>query len=465
MAVDRAHGLLRRVRTWTGTIRARTTLAAVLVVAVVLLAGGVALVVSLRSVLIQDVHAAAEQQAAAAAVQLESGAVPAEVAVGDNEEVFIQIVDHDGRVIAAGDVVAGQPPVADLEPGETTQVSIAVDDDDFVVSAAAAETADGALLVLAARSLDRVAESTGALIGLLAVGLPFVLMALGIVTWRIVGRALAPVESVRREVDEISASQLHRRVPEPTHADEISRLAVTMNRMLERLEHAQRQQRQFVSDASHELRSPIAALRQHAEVAQAHPDRIPVHDLAATVRAESLRLQLLVDDLLLLARTDEGSLGLERRPLDLDDVVFDEAERLRSTTDLQVDTSAVSGGRIDADRSAIRRVLRNVTDNAARHARATVTMRLAQSNGEVVLEVDDDGPGIAAEDRARVLDRFVRLDDARARDAGGAGLGLAIVAELVAAHGGDVTIDASPTGGTRLRLRFPADDLGDSTSA
>jgi signal transduction histidine kinase len=229
--------------------------------------------------------------------------------------------------------------------------------------------------------------------------------------------------------------------------------------MLDRLERAQLQQRRFVSDASHELRSPIAVIRQHAEVALAHSDRVLATDLATTVRAESLRLQLLVGDLLLLARADEGMLALAPRPLDLDDIVFDEAKRLRSATDLHVDTATVSGGRIDADPAAIRRVLRNITDNAARHASATVTLRLAQANGRVVLDVDDDGPGIATEDRARVLDRFVRLDAARARDAGGTGLGLAIAAELVAAHDGEITIDASPAGGTRVRLCFrPADD-------
>jgi signal transduction histidine kinase len=430
----------------------------VLVVAVVLILAAVALVLSLRGVLVREVHAAVEQQAAQAVEQLESGAAPAAVAARGGEEAFNQVLDETGDVVAADDVVLGQPPVAALEPGETRQASVPFDDDDFLVTAASAETADGAVIVLSARSLDRVGESTSALTGLLAVGLPLVLVVLGLVTWRIVGRALAPVDAVRREVDEISAAELHRRVPDPSSADEIARLAATMNRMLERLERAQKQQRRFVSDASHELRSPITVIRQHAEVALAHPDRMPASDLATTVRAESMRLQLMVDDLLLLARADEGTLTLQPHPIDLDDVLFDEAKRLRSLTDLHVDTAGVSGGRIDADPAAIRRVLRNLTDNAARHARGTVALRLAQTNGRVVLDVDDDGPGIATDDRERVLDRFVRLDDARTRDAGGAGLGLAIAAELVAAHGGDIAIDASPAGGTRVRLRFRAAD-------
>jgi signal transduction histidine kinase len=466
MAADRVGGFLHRAQAWSGSVRARTTAAAVLVVAIVLLLGAVALVASLRGVLIREVRAAAQQQAEQVVAQLESG-VAADTAAGrGSEENFVQILDAGGGVVAASEIVAGQPAVAVLEPGETTQASVAIDDDPFVIVATNAETADGGLVVLAARNLDRVGESTGALTGLLAVGLPLVLLILGLVTWRIVGRALAPVEAVRREVDEISAAELHRRVPVPARADEIARLAATMNRMLDRLQRAQDQQRRFVSDASHELRSPIAVIRQHAEVALAHPDRIRPDDLATTVRAEGLRLQRLVDDLLLLARADEGVLALDRRPLDLDDVVFDEAKRLRSTTGLQVDTAGVSGGRIDADPVAIRRLLRNLTDNAARHAHATVALHLAQRNGQVVLDVDDDGPGIAAQDRARVLDRFIRLDDARARDAGGAGLGLAIAAELVTAHGGDIAIDTSPIGGTRVTLRFPApDNAPDSTAS
>ena len=141
----------------------------------------------------------------------------------------------------------------------------------------------------------------------------------------VVGRALAPVEAIRAEVDAISAAALHRRVPDPPADDEIARLARTMNRMLDRLEQAQARQRRFVSDASHELRSPVASIRQHAEVALAHPDRTTTAELAETVLAEDLRLQRLVEDLLLLTRADEHTLALRRRPVDLDDLVFDEA--------------------------------------------------------------------------------------------------------------------------------------------
>jgi signal transduction histidine kinase len=291
--------------------------------------------------------------------------------------------------------------------------------------------------------------------GLLAVGLPLLLAVVAVTTWIVVGRALAPVEAIRTEVDAISAAALHRRVPDPPADDEIGRLARTMNHMLARLEQAQARQRRLVSDASHELRSPVAAIRQHAEVALAHPDRTTVGELAGTVLAEDLRLQRLAEDLLLLTRADEHTLALRRRPVDLDDLVLAEARRLRGANGLRVDTSAVSAGRVEGDAAALRRMVRNLADNAARHADGRLALSVAERDGVVRLEVEDDGPGIPMADRERVFERFVRLDDARARDDGGSGLGLAIVAELVAAHGGTVAIGSSSLGGARVEVTLP----------
>jgi signal transduction histidine kinase len=228
-----------------------------------------------------------------------------------------------------------------------------------------------------------------------------------------------------------------------------------MNRMLGRLQRAHQRQRRFVADASHELRSPVASIRQHAEVALAHPASTTTGELAATVLAEDLRIERLVEDLLLLARADEHALPARRRQVDLDDLVFDEARRLRAATGLRVDVGAVSAGRVDGDADGLRRVLRNLGDNAARHASGRIGFALAERDGAAVLVVDDDGPGIPEADRERVLERFVRLDDARARDAGGSGLGLAIVAELVAAHGGAVGVAGSPFGGARVEVSLP----------
>jgi signal transduction histidine kinase len=306
-----------------------------------------------------------------------------------------------------------------------------------------------------ARVADMIGESTRIVTVLLAVGLPVLLLVVAATTWKVVGRALAPVEAIRGEVDEISAVELHRRVPDPPGDDEVARLARTMNRMLERLQAAHARQRRFVADASHELRSPVASIRQHAEVALAHPHRTTTAELASMVLAEDLRMQRLVEDLLLLARADEHALPPRRRHVDLDDLVFDEARRLRDATGLHVDVGAVSAARVAGDATGLRQVLRNLGDNAARHASTRIAFALAERDGAAVLAVDDDGPGIPEADRERVMERFVRLDDARARDGGGSGLGLAIVAELVAAHGGAVGIADSPMGGARVEVSLP----------
>jgi signal transduction histidine kinase len=258
---------------------------------------------------------------------------------------------------------------------------------------------------------------------------------------------------MRAEVDAISSTRLDRRVPRPATRDEIGRLADTMNRMLDRLERAHGRQRRFIADASHELRSPIAAVRQQAEVALAHPDRASTGDLAAAVHAESLRMQSLVDDLLLLARADEQALSLRRRPVDLDDLVFTEARRLRDAG-MPVDVRGVSAARVDGDPTTLSRVLHNLGDNAARHARQRIAFVLSEEDGHAELHVDDDGPGVPETDRRRVFERFVRLDESRVHT-GGSGLGLSIVAELVAAHGGTVAIAGGPLGGARVTVRLP----------
>jgi signal transduction histidine kinase len=300
-------------------------------------------------------------------------------------------------------------------------------------------------------------ETTAVVTKVLLIGLPLLLFVVAVTTWVMVGRALAPVDAIRREVDEISAAQLHRRVPQPDADDEIGRLAATMNRMLARLEDARNSQHRFVSDASHELRSPITTIRQHAEVALAHPDGTTTEELAEVVLAEEMRIQRLVEDMLLLARADEH-VPLPRAPVDLDDLAFEEAGRLRSTTSLRVDTAAVEAARVHGDADALGRLLRNLGENAARHASGRVDITLADLGDDVVLTVDDDGPGIPESERERVLQRFVRLDEARSRDDGGSGLGLSIVDEVVRAHGGSMSITRSLLGGARIQVRLPADE-------
>lgn len=439
-------------------MRVRTTLAATLVVGLALTVGAVALVTALRRSLTDDIRTALELRATDVASVLESGTPPTDLAVDDSEDSFLQVRDGDGRVVASSGNVAGEPPVVDIEAGDEARVTgLSIDDDEFLVVAVGAGARPRTFTVLAGRTLEAVAESTGFVSRVLLAGVPLLLLLVAATAWRIVGRALAPVEAMREEVDAISAAALDRRVPEPGGDDEIARLAVTMNRMLERLEDAQARERAFVSDASHELRSPVATIRQHAEVALAHPEVAGVEELAETVLAEDLRLQEMVDDLLFLARVTEDRRSPRADPVDVDDLVFEEATGRQGTTGVRIDTTGVSAGRVLGDGSHLRRVVRNLTDNAVRHARTTVALTLAGRDGWVVLTVDDDGPGIPPAQRLRVFERFVRLDEARARDGGGAGLGLSIVAEIAEAHGGSVAVTESRLGGARFEVRLPAD--------
>jgi signal transduction histidine kinase len=311
-------------------------------------------------------------------------------------------------------------------------------------------------VVYAAASLEPVLDSMQALQVLLAVVVPLLILLVGITTWRLVGRTLGPVEAIRRQVGEISATALDRRVPEPGTNDEIDRLARTMNEMLDRLEAAAGRQRAFVADASHELRSPLATVRTTLEVALARSDGVDWPALARGWLTEQGRLERLVDDLLTLARMDGAAPVAVPAVVDLDELVLSQARDLRSRSGIRVDVANVAGGRVRGEVEQLRRVVANLLDNAERHATATVRCALDEHDGTVELVVSDDGPGIDPADRRRIFERFVRLDEDRSRrGSGGAGLGLAIVHGIVAAHGGTVEV-ADTDRGARLVVRLPA---------
>lgn len=430
------------------SIRVRTSAAAVGVVAVVLVVASIALVSLLRRSLTNDVKLVAH--ARALQVAAESPSNRGEI-VSDDDDEFVQVIDQDGSVATTTANVAGLTRAAG---DDGSVVELPIDDDPFIVAATADENGD---MIIVGRSLDTVIESSTAVTTLLAIGLPLLLATLATVIWRVVGAALRPVEAIRSEVAAISAEHLNRRVPVPDTSDEIARLASTMNDMLMRLEEGADRQRRFVSDASHELRSPVATIRNHAEVALAHPSSISVNELAEAVLAEDLRLQGLLEDLLLLTRMAEQA-PRDLMEVDLDDVVL--ADVVRRDGRMTIDTRRVSGGRVAGDRRALERLVTNLVDNACRHARATVSIALTEAGGLVSLRVEDDGVGIPPADRARIFARFVRLEEARDRDSGGSGLGLAIVAEVVAHHGGTVEVTDSELGGCCFEVHLPAADAG-----
>jgi signal transduction histidine kinase len=333
---------------------------------------------------------------------------------------------------------------------------VPVDDEPFRVLARTFESDGGAYTVYVGGSLEQVEESTASLLVLLRFGIPLVLLGVAAGTWMLVGRALAPVESIRAEVAEISGHETGRRVPEPSTLDEIGRLARTMNEMLARIDEAQDRQRRFVADASHELRSPLATMRTQLEVDETHPETAAWETTSKDLHAEIVRMQRLVDELLFLARSDASRLA-QRRPVDLDDIVLDEVRRARASSPVTIDSSAVSAGQVSGDHDQLRRVVRNLLDNALEHARCAVAIRLGEDGERVTLVVDDDGEGIPVESREQVFERFVRLDGARTPGRGGIGLGLAITRAIVEAHGGAIAAeDGSALGGARFIVTFPA---------
>jgi signal transduction histidine kinase len=407
------------------SVRLRATLAATAVVAVALGVASAVLVGVLADSLADSAADEAERRAALTAELLAVAAPP----------------DPAGepRVVVAPDIVVrrAQPGV----PPPTFAQS-----ESFAVASLPVVTAEGEVLVQARASLHPAATALETLRALLLPGVPALLLLVAGLTWIAVGRALAPVSAIRRELADITATDLHRRVPVPQARDEVTLLAETTNRTLDRLEHAVGRHRRFVADAAHELRSPLAVLRTRLEIAPPQP-------LTAEALADVERIQRLTTDLLLLARLDAGE-PPEHDEVDLGQVAAEEAARARPRTDVRVALRICAGVVVRGCPEQLRRLVANLVDNAVRHAAGTVVVRLQQRDGEAVLEVEDDGPGIPAEQHEAVFDRFTRLDEARARDAGGSGLGLAIARDIAVHHGGVLAVAGGPPGAL-LRARLP----------
>lgn len=464
----RRSGEVRLVRRFGG-VRLRTTAAATLAVAVFLAAAADVFVVVQRHQLEATITEAAVQQAEDISALVARHGAAADLAAGGGEQSLVQLVDASGTVVAASASITGEPAVVAARPAPGTTRTLTSgqlpigENEDFVVVARGVTGPDGPVVVLVAQSLEVVSQSTDVVIGLLLVGYPLVVAAVAVTAYWLVGRALSPVEAIRSQVAQIQgADTLTARVPVPAGHDEIHHLAVTMNAMLERLDAATQTQRRFIADASHELRSPLATIRAAHEIAAVYPQSTDWDETGRDVLAELDRLDRLVADLLLLARTDEHGLPLHVVDVDLDDLVRHEADRLRKLGSVRVTVEAAPV-RVQADPARLARVLRNLTDNAARHARSRVTLRVHADGHQARVEVEDDGVGVAEADRERIFDRFVRLDDSRARATGGAGLGLAIAREIATAHGGELRVEQGGTG-ARFVLTLPLDPADQPTT-
>jgi signal transduction histidine kinase len=443
------------IRPPRATLRLRITALAAVVVALVLAVSAVALVGVQRRQLTANVDSSLAQRADDLVELLAASDQPPRQLGPGILDGFAQLVGPDGQVLSASANLAGEPALR-FDPGSgeafRSASGIPVDDDVFRVLSRRVETPEGPAVLHLGANLGDVTEGTTQLANSLALGIPAVVLLLTLLVWWLTGRLLAPVEAIRSEVAEIGAGDLHRRVPQPPGDDEIGRLARTMNGMLDRLQDAVRRQQRFVADASHELRSPLTRIRTELEVDLARGATVD----ASSVLAEVLGMQRLVEDLLQLARADAGAAGNGRvEAVDLDDLVLREVRRIRAGGRVEVDGSGVSGAEVTGDPDQLARAVRNLVDNAVRHATARVTITLAETDRTAELTVADDGPGIPAEDRERVFERFGRLDEARGRETGGTGLGLAIAREIVQRHGGSIAVDTGAAGGARFVVRLP----------
>ncbi|QIJ64778.1 HAMP domain-containing sensor histidine kinase [Streptomyces sp. JB150] len=465
-----------------GSVRARAALAATLVVAVALLAAGTAVLLSLRGGLESRADAEADAVARQVASRIAARIPYADLDLPDGDDHPVQVVDEDGRVLAvsegleavSGTGTSGVTPLHSPAPepehddqaaeaaesGELAEIdwhgqgTATVDGERQEYRFAGAEVTDlrdETVRVYAGASLAAQQDAVRTASGVMLAGFPLLLAVVASVTWLVTRRALRPVEDIRREMAEITASaDLTRRVPEPATHDEIARLARTTNETLAALETSVERQRRFVADASHELRSPIASLRTQLEVAAAHPALL---DLDGAVE-DTVRLQRLAADLLLLARLDAGERPADAR-VDLSALAREEAAG-RPMVTVEAGPAGPAGAEVAGSRGQLGRVLANLLDNAERHARSAVTVTVRRDGDRAaVVRVADDGEGVPEADRERIFERFVRLDDARSRDEGGAGLGLAIARDVAVRHGGTLTAGEAPGGGALFELRLP----------
>lgn len=444
--------VVKRILHRVATVRVRTTLVATAVVGLALAVGAASLLFLLRRSEVSNVESATTVRAKEIAGLTATGRLPNPIVAPPGDTSVVQVVDDTGRVVAASDNIAGEPRLARLAPSDSRPVHatlkhlpVGEPNSSYRVVALRVRSAEGARVVYVAGSLSTVDENLHAVAPILASGLPAFLLVVGLTTWVMVGRAFRPVERIRREVADLSAGDLDRRVPVPPTDDEVGRLARTMNAMLERLQRSTERQRAFVGDASHELRSPVTAMRAQLEVTGAEPELLD----------EVVRMEDLIENLLLLARTDVDTDPLTRTVLDFDDVVLTEVTRATTTGGSPVRIGGFQAARVSGDAADLGRAVRNLVHNAQRHAASKVGVDLVVANGTVELAVADDGQGIAMEDRERIFARFTRLDDARDRDRGGAGLGLAIVRSVIETHGGTVDVEEREGGGARFVIRLP----------
>jgi signal transduction histidine kinase len=438
------------------SLRARLTLLATALFSISVITGAVLLLVLQRYALTRVLDQAATKEAKSQAQAYKNGQGPATVQISTPGVAFVQVVDDRDFVIAASQgadrskSLVGSSELQAVRNGDRPTV-------DNPASGAPLRVVGrkvGDLTVLVYTDVSRVDDSLRILTRAALIGGPLAVLLMALATYGVVALTLRPVAALRHGAADITAAGLAKqRLPVPSAQDEIHRLAVTLNAMLDRIDSATTRQRTFVGDAAHELRSPLASLRVQLEVAQRLGPTADWSGLIDDVLVDADRLDRLVDDLLTLARLDESGALTRREPVALDELVtavaagYGQARvRVIATTE-----PAMTSG----DSEALRRVAINLINNAVRYAASEVRVNVRPGNrdGEpvTVLTVIDDGPGIAEGERERVFDRFYRVQESRSRQSGGTGLGLPIVRDIVRNHGGRIRLTAREDGEPGLR--------------
>jgi signal transduction histidine kinase len=452
-----------RPRFWGIATRSAVVSATVVLVAFTI--AGTGLVLVLYRSLLSGLDAAAGGRVHDVAAGLQSDApsdLDRQLLDTDQRIVAVQVINAAGAVVQRSASAPATPLVPPTHSSVRRVVPESSAEGGMRVTAQTVNTPTGRYTLEVGAGSEALESTVGTVAAGLAVAAPIVTAVAATATYVLVRRSLRSVEAIRAQVADISASDLSERVPVPQHRDEISALAATMNAMLSRIEWGQAAQRRFVGDASHELRSPLTTVISALEVGVAHPELLDRELATATLLPEAQRMQSLVDDLLLLARADERGLAVRHDDVDLDDVAATEVARLQRDRPVTVNAD-LAPARIAGDRDQLSRMLRNLLENAFRHATTCIEIIVRPDWHRAVLTVADDGPGIPERDRARIFERFVRLDDDRARSGGGTGLGLAIVAEIVAAHRGSVHIDGRDGGGAVVIVQLPLANSPDSS--
>ncbi|MCU1365572.1 MAG: putative two-component system sensor kinase [Ilumatobacteraceae bacterium] len=433
------------------SLRLRVTAAAGGLIAVVLVVGAIAVAGLLRRALEEDTQALLNQQIDEVAALAQSGELPEDLQAKGREIGQIQVYDASHHLVAATtgfaetsrlDIIA-EPTGVGSRLSTVSGGRIDSDPDErYRIEARSIETPKGRYVIYGVSSLKAADNAVRTLALALLAGVPLFVGVATWVLWRSVGRALGPVDAMRAEVDDIEASSMERRVTAPDTDDELGRLGRTLNHLLDRLDADAQRQRQFAADASHELRSPLASARTQLEVGLAYPDRADWTTTATDVLLEIDRLERLSGELLDFARTDARGRLPTLHALDLAELI-DRAVTSTPPGDVPITWTMPSRPMpVLGDDDLLTRVLRNLLSNAQRHARTRITVTNATDRIGYRLTFANDGIPIDAEDRERIFEPFTRLDAARASDAGGAGLGLAISRRIARSHGGDLVCAA-----------------------